>query len=167
MPPTALFHAAFTRARDAGLVDHDDASVSPMADETGGAPGALTTGFVLPPVDFEKSGRPIPRPYWNAARVYPFHSPFDLPVGDATKLEWEDDPMPRYASYEQMIAQDPKFAFWANEARQRFTNLSMHVWMMRDMPRDADEETCNGPTAPMHGSRRGPARTCPTPTCRG
>lgn len=141
MPAAALFHAAFTRARDEGLVEHDDASVSPMADETGGAPDALPTGFVLPPVDFEKSGRPIPRPYWDAVRVFPFHCPLDLPIGDGTEFEWEDDPMPRYASYDEMIARDAAFAFWANEARQRFTNLSMHVRMMRDTPRDADEKT--------------------------
>jgi hypothetical protein len=72
--------------------------------------------------------------------VYPFHCPLDLPIGDGTEFEWEDDPMPRYASYDEMIARDPKFAFWANEARQRFTNLSMHVRMMRDTPRDADEK---------------------------
>ena len=140
MPVPALFHAAFTRAREAGLVEHDDAPAPPMADETDGAPGALTTGFVLPPADFEKSGRPIPRAYWDAIRVYPFHCPLDLPVGDGMEFEWEDDPTPRYASYEQMIARDPKFAFWANEARQRFAALSMHVGMMRDTPRDPDEE---------------------------
>ncbi|MDQ1230704.1 hypothetical protein [Sphingomonas sp. SORGH_AS_0879] len=140
MPPATLFHAAFTRARDEGLVENDDASVSPMADEAGGLPGALSTGFVLPPANFEKSGRPIPRPYWDAVRGSPFHCPLDLPVGDGTEFEWEDDPMPRYASYEEMIVRDAKFAFWANEARQRFTNLSMHVRMMRDTPRDADEK---------------------------
>lgn len=140
MPAAALFHAAFTRAREAGLVEYDDISISPRSDETDGAFGALTTGFVLPPADFERSGRPIPRPYWDAVRAYPFHCPLDLPVGDGTEFEWEDDPMPRYASYDQMIARDAKFAFWANEARQRFTNLSMHVRMMRDIPRDPEEE---------------------------
>ncbi|MEH3047187.1 hypothetical protein [Sphingomonas adhaesiva] len=140
MPAPALFHAAFMRARDEGLVEHDDAPALPMAEETDSVPGALTTGFVLPPADFEKSGRPIPRPYWDAVRAFPFHCPLDLPVGDGTEFEWEDDSMPRYASYEEMIARDPKFAFWAKEARQRFTNLSMHVRMMRDTPRDADEK---------------------------
>lgn len=141
MPAAALFHAAFTRAREAELVEHDDAPVSPMADEAGGPPGALSTGFVLPPADFEKSGRPIPRPYWDAVRVHPFHCPLDLPIGDGSEFEWEENPMPRYASYDEMAARDPKFAFWAKEARQRFTNLSMHVRMMRDTPRDADEKT--------------------------
>lgn len=141
MPAAALFHAAFTRAREAGVVEHDYAFAVPMADETDGTPGALTTGFVLPPANFEKSGRPIPRPYWDAVRAYPFHCPLDLPVGDGTEFEWEDDPMPRYASYDEMATRDPKFAYWANEARQRFTALSMHVRMMRDTARDADEET--------------------------
>lgn len=141
MPAAVLFHAAFTRAREEGLVEHTDAPVSPMADETDEALGTLTAAFVLPPADFEKSGRPIPRPYWDAVRVYPFHCPLDLPVGDGSRFEWEDDPMPRYASYDVMIARDAKFAFWADEARQRFTNLSVHVRMMRDIPRDAAEET--------------------------
>jgi hypothetical protein len=141
MPAAVLFHAAFTRAREEGLVEDTDASVSPMADETDGALNTLMRGFVLPPADFEKSGRPIPRPYWDAVRVYPFHCPLDLPVGDGLEFKWEDDPMPRYASYDLMIARDTKFAFWADEARQRFTNLSMHVRIMRDIPRDADEET--------------------------
>jgi hypothetical protein len=139
MPAAALFHAAFTRARENGLVEQDGGSS--IAIDACSPVTALTTGFVLPPADFEKSGRPIPRVYWDAVRAYPFHCPFDLQVADEATFEWEDDPMPRFGSYDLMVARDPAFAFWAKEAQQRFSNLSIHVQMMRDVPRGAEEET--------------------------
>ncbi|WP_339348511.1 hypothetical protein [uncultured Sphingomonas sp.] len=49
--------------------------------------------------------------------------------------------MPRFGNYDLMTAQDAAFALWVKELRQRFTNLSMHVRMLRDLPRDADEKT--------------------------
>lgn len=139
MPAIGLFHAAFTRAREDGLIDEDGGSS--IAIDAGSPVTALTTGFVLPPADFEKSGRPIPRVYWDTVRAYPFHCPFDLPLADEVTFEWEDDPMPRFGSYNLMVARDPAFAFWAKEAQQRFSNLSIHRQMMKDVPRDADEET--------------------------
>ena len=138
MPATALFHAAFTRARENGLVEQDGGSS--IADDAGSPVTALATGFVLPPADFEKSGRPIPHAYWDAVRAHSFHCPLDLPVADEATFAWEDDPMPRFGSYDIMTARDPAFAFWAKEAQQRFFNLSIHLQMMRDVPRSADEE---------------------------
>lgn len=139
MPAVGLFHAAFTRAREDGLIDEDGGSL--INDAAGSPVTAFTTGFVLPPADFEKSGRPIPRVYWDAVRAYPFHCPFDLPVADEATFEWENDPMPRFGSYDLMVAHDTVFAFWAKEAQQRFFNLSIHRQMMKDVPRDTDEET--------------------------
>jgi len=141
MPAATLFHAAFERAREEALVTHGDAPLSPSGDDFDAtAFGTLPTGFVLPPADFEKSGRPIPRPYWDAVRNYPFHCPLDLPIGDGT-IDWEDDPMPKFGSYDLMTARDSAFAFWAKEARQRFSDLSVHLGMMRDIPRKDEEKT--------------------------
>lgn len=139
MPAVGLFHAAFTRAREDGLID--DKGGSSIAIDAGSPVTAFTTGFVLPPADFEKSGRPIPRVYWDTVRAYPFHCPLDLPLADDVTFEWEDDPMPRFGSYDLMVARDSAFAFWAKEARRLFSNLSIHRQMMMDVPRDADEET--------------------------
>jgi hypothetical protein len=80
MPAGTLFHAAFTRARGDGLVDHVDAS---STTNVAGAPTtALATGSVLSAADVGKSKRPILRPYRDAVRACPFHCPLDLPVAD-------------------------------------------------------------------------------------
>ena len=139
MPSAALFHAAFTRACEDGLVEQ--AGGSSTAEDDGSPFTALATGFVLPPANFEKSGRSIPRAYWDAVRNYPFHCPLDLPVSDDSTFAWEDDPMPRFGSYDLMTARDPAFAIWAKEAQKRFANLSIHLHMMRDVTRVPEEET--------------------------
>ncbi|OAN57228.1 hypothetical protein [Sphingomonas sp. TDK1] len=138
MPAAELFHAAFMRARAEGLIE-DDFLAGASAGAEGDVVGALSTGFVLPPADFEKSGRPISRPYWDAVRKFPFHWPLDLPIGDGSNFEWEDDPMPRFASYELMIQKDDTFAWWAKQAQTRFANLSMLIRMMRQSRRNDDE----------------------------
>lgn len=127
------------RARAEGLIEADFPPGASAGTE-GEVVRVLSTGFVLPPADFEKSGRPISRPYWDAVRKFPFHRPLDLPIGDGSSFEWEDDPMPRFASYELIIQKGDTFAWWAKDARTRFTNLLMLIRMMRKTRRNDDEE---------------------------
>jgi hypothetical protein len=141
MPPRDLFHAALTQARLEGRVTFAGELAALDGYEDGADVNApLGTGYVLPPADFEKSGRLIPRPYWDAVRLYPFHWPFDRAVAGDDE-GWNDAPMPRFASYNQMIARDADFAMWASEARQRFYNLAIHLGLMeQDVLRMDGEE---------------------------
>lgn len=71
--------------------------------------------------------------------------------------------MPRFGSYDLMIARDEKFAFWTTEARQRFTGPSTHVRMTQAISNRAGCPAAPRSSSVRTGSAR-PPRTSSPPT---